>query len=280
CVTLRFAWLIGWAVILEYTIGGSAVARGITPNMALFFGDEDKLPAFLAHHTFSELGIVVDPCAAALVLIVTALLCTGIKEVLKFIVCALLFIITAGGYLAFKTGWIGYELPSGYFPFGVNGMLAGSGVVFFSYIGFDSVTSTVDEVKNPHRDLPLGIGIALSICCVLYMFVSAVIVGLVQYYALDPDTPISTAFSTCGMQWPVYILTTGAVTALCANMMGSILAQPRILMSMARDGLLPLLFSDISKCTQVPIKSTITTGILAAVLAFSMDVSQLAEMVS
>ncbi|GAV92643.1 AA_permease_2 domain-containing protein, partial [Cephalotus follicularis] len=246
---------------------------------ALFFGGEDKLPAFLAHHTFSELGIVVDPCAAALVLIVTALLCTGMKEsslaqaiVTTVNVCALFFIITACGYLAFKTGWIGYELSSGYFPFGVNGMLVGSGVVFFSYIGFDSVTSTADEVKNPHRDLPLGIGIALSICCVLYMLLSAVIVGLVPYYALDPDTPISTAFSTSGMQWPVYILTTGAVTALCASLMGSILAQPRILMSMARDGLLPSFFSDISKCTQVPVKSTITTGILVAVLAFFMDV--------
>ncbi|GAV87800.1 AA_permease_2 domain-containing protein, partial [Cephalotus follicularis] len=258
---------------------------------ALFFGGEDKLPAFLARHTFSELGIVVDPCAAALVLIVTALLCTGMKEVLTIVatvnVCALLFNITTGGYLAFKTGWIGYELSSGYFPFGVNGMLAGSRVVFFSYIGFDSVTSTADKVKNPHRDLPLGMGIALSICCVLYMLVSAVIVVLVPFYALDPDTPISTTFSTSGCNGQPfltpsdckYILTTGAVTALCASMMGSILAQPRILMSMARDGLLPSFFSDISKCTQVPVKSTITTGILAAVLAFSMDVSQLAEMV-
>ncbi|GAV84279.1 LOW QUALITY PROTEIN: AA_permease_2 domain-containing protein, partial [Cephalotus follicularis] len=198
---------------------------------ALFFGGEDKLPAFLARHTFSELGIVVDPCAATLVHIVTALLCTGIKEsslaqaiVTTVNVCALLFIITAGGYLAFKIGWIGYELPSGYFPFGVNGMLAGSGVVFFSYIGFDSVTSTAEEVKNPHEDMPLGTGIA-SIFYVLYMLVSAVIVGLVPYYALHPDTPIFTAFSTCAMQWPVYILTTGAVTAPCASMMGLILAQ-------------------------------------------------------
>ena len=80
-------------------------------------------------------------------------------------------------------------------------MLAGASTVFFSYIGFDSVASTAEEVKNPQRDLPLGIGAALSICCMLYMLVSAVIVGLVPYYAMDPDTPISSAFASHGIQW-------------------------------------------------------------------------------
>ncbi|KAG6642823.1 cationic amino acid transporter 4, vacuolar-like isoform X3 [Carya illinoinensis] len=287
CVGEGFGWLVGWALILEYTIGGSAVARGITPNLALFFGGEDKMPAFLVRHTIPGIGVVVDPCAAVLVLIVTALLCIGIKEssvaqsiVTTVNVGALLFIIIAGGYLGFKNGWVGYELPSGYFTFGVNGMLAGSAVVFFSYIGFDSVTSTAEEVKNPQRDLPLGIALALSLCCILYMLVSAVIVGLVPYDALNPDTPISSAFANYGVDWAVYIITSGAVTALSASLLGSLLPQPRILMAMARDGLLPSFFSDISERTQVPVKGTITTGIFAAALAFFMDVSQLAGMVS
>ncbi|KAG7964298.1 hypothetical protein I3843_09G163300 [Carya illinoinensis] len=287
CVGEGFGWLVGWALILEYTIGGSAVARGITPNLALFFGGEDKMPAFLVRHTIPGIGVVVDPCAAVLVLIVTALLCIGIKEssvaqsiVTTVNVGALLFIIIAGGYLGFKNGWVGYELPSGYFTFGVNGMLAGSAVVFFSYIGFDSVTSTTEEVKNPQRDLPLGIALALSLCCILYMLVSAVIVGLVPYDALNPDTPISSAFANYGVDWAVYIITSGAVTALSASLLGSLLPQPRILMAMARDGLLPSFFSDISERTQVPVKGTITTGIFAAALAFFMDVSQLAGMVS
>ncbi|KAM1332356.1 hypothetical protein FF1_008421 [Malus domestica] len=287
CVGEGVAWLVGWALILEYTIGGAAVARGITPNLALFFGGLDKLPSFLARHTIPRLGIVVDPCAAVLVLIVAFLLCTGIKEsslvqmiVTSVNVSVMLFIMIAGGYLGFKNGWVGYELSSGYFPFGINGMFAGSAVVFFSYIGFDSVTSTVEEVRNPQRDLPLGIGIALFICCILYMFVSFVITGLVPYYDLDPDTPISSVFASYGVEWAVYIITTGAVTALSASLLGSLLAQPRILMAMARDGLLPSFFSDINKKTQVPVKSTVTTGIFAAVLAFFMDVSQLAGMVS
>jgi cationic amino acid transporter 1 len=192
----------------------------------------------------------------------------------------LVFIIVVGGYLACKTGWVGYDLPSGYFPFGLNGILAGSAVVFFSYIGFDTVTSTAEEVKNPQRDLPLGIGIALLICCILYMLLSVVIVGLVPYYSLNPDTPISSAFGDSGMQWAAYILTTGAITALCASLLGSLLAQPRIFMAMARDGLLPAFFSEISPRTQVPVKSTIAIGVLAAALAFFMDVAQLSEMVS
>ncbi|XVF30727.1 hypothetical protein REPUB_Repub16aG0083500 [Reevesia pubescens] len=287
CVGEGVAWLIGWALILEYTIGGAAVARGISPNLALLFGGEDSLPFFLARQQIPGLDIVVDPCAAILVFIATGLLCVGIKEstfaqgiVTTANVCAMIFVIVAGGYLGFKTGWTGYELSTGYFPFGVDGMLAGSATVFFAYIGFDSVASTAEEVKNPQRDLPLGIATALSICCGLYMLVSVVIVGLVPYYEMDPDTPISSAFASNGMQWAAYIITVGAVTALCSTLMGSILPQPRILMAMARDGLLPSFFSDVNKRTQVPIKSTLTTGVVAATLSFFMDVSQLAGMVS
>ncbi|TYG38187.1 hypothetical protein ES288_D13G201800v1 [Gossypium darwinii] len=287
CVGEGVAWLVGWALILEYTIGGSAVARGISPNLALLFGGENSLPTFLARQHFPGLDVMVDPCAAALVLIVTGFLCLGIKEsalaqgiVTAVNVFAMLFVIIAGGYLGFKTGWTGYEVPTGYFPFGVDGMLAGSATVFFSYIGFDTVASTAEEVKNPKRDLPLGIALSLSICCCLYMLVSIVIVGLVPYYAMDPDTPISSAFASNGMQWAAYIITVGAVTALISTLMGSILPQPRILMAMARDGLLPSFFLDVNRHTQVPVNSTLATGIVASILAFFMDVSQLAGMVS
>ncbi|CAH2079571.1 unnamed protein product [Thlaspi arvense] len=287
CIGEGVAWLIGWALILEYTIGGSTVARGISPNLALIFGGEDCLPTILARHQIPGLDIVVDPCAAVLVFIVTGLLCIGVKEstfaqgiVTTINVFVMIFVIIAGTYLCFKTGWTGYELPSGYFPFGVDGMLAGSATVFFAYIGFDSVASMAEEVKNPQRDLPLGIGLSLLLCCLLYMMVSVVIVGLVPYYAMDPDTPISSAFATHGVQWAAYIITLGAVMALCSALMGSILPQPRILMAMARDGLLPSFFSDVNQRTQVPVKGTIATGFCAAILAFFMDVSQLAGMVS
>ncbi|KAF8681682.1 hypothetical protein HU200_045110 [Digitaria exilis] len=287
CVGEGVAWLIGWALVLEYTIGGSAVARGISPNLALFFGGSDSLPWVLARHQLPWFDIIVDPCAAALVFVVTVLLCVGIKEssfaqgvVTVLNACVMIFVIVAGSYIGFQTGWVGYKVSDGYFPYGVNGMLAGSATVFFAYIGFDTVASTAEEVKNPQRDLPLGIGVALAICCALYMAVSIVIVGLVPYFAMDPDTPISSAFAKHGMQWAMYVVTSGAVLALCSTLMGSLLPQPRILMAMARDGLLPSFFSDVNKQTQVPVKSTIVTGICAAALAFAMDVSQLAGMVS
>ncbi|WVZ59967.1 hypothetical protein U9M48_010047, partial [Paspalum notatum var. saurae] len=287
CVGEGVAWLIGWALVLEYTIGGSAVARGISPNLALFFGGPDSLPWILARHELPWFDIIVDPCAAALVFVVTVLLCVGIKEssfaqgvVTVLNACVMIFVIVAGSYIGFQIGWVGYKVSDGYFPYGVNGMLAGSATVFFAYIGFDTVASTAEEVKNPQRDLPLGIGVALAICCALYMAVSIVIVGLVPYFSMDPDTPISSAFAKHGMQWAMYVVTSGAVLALCSTLMGSLLPQPRILMAMARDGLLPSFFSDVNKQTQVPVKSTILTGICAAALAFAMDVSQLAGMVS
>ncbi|KAL6539692.1 Carnitine O-acetyltransferase mitochondrial [Orobanche hederae] len=293
CIGEAFAWLIGWALMLEYTIGGSAVARGISPNLALLFGGQEGLPSFLARQTIPGLNIVVDPCAAILVIAVTGLLCLGIKEsalvqgvVTAVNTCALIFIIVAGGYLGFKTGWRGYELPAGYFPFGAQGMLAGASTVFFAYTGFDSVTSTAEEcqstvrVKDPQRDLPMGIGFALSICCTLYMLVSAVIVGLVPYYTMNPDTPISSAFASHGIKWAAYVITAGSCTALCSSLMGSLLPQSRILMAMARDGLLPSFFSDVNRSTQVPVKSTIVTGLVATILAFFMDVEQLSGMVS
>uniref|UniRef100_A0A0D9VX09 Cationic amino acid transporter C-terminal domain-containing protein n=1 Tax=Leersia perrieri TaxID=77586 RepID=A0A0D9VX09_9ORYZ len=287
CVGEGVAWLIGWALVLEYTIGGSAVARGISPNLALFFGGPDSLPWILSRHQLPWFDVIVDPCAAALVFVVTVLLCVGIKEssavqglVTVLNACVMLFVIVAGSYIGFQIGWVGYKVTEGYFPYGINGMLAGSATVFFAYIGFDTVASTAEEVKNPQRDLPLGIGAALSICCCLYMMVSVVIVGLVPYFAMDPDTPISSAFAKHGMQWAMYVVTSGAVLALCSTLMGSLLPQPRILMAMARDGLLPSFFADVNERTQVPVKSTVVTGVCAATLAFFMDVSQLAGMVS
>ncbi|KAL9289773.1 hypothetical protein ACSQ67_024458 [Phaseolus vulgaris] len=287
CLGEGVAWLIGWSLILEYTIGSAAVARGTTPNLAALFGGKENLPVFIARYHIPEIDVVVDPCAAILVLLVTGLLCLGIKEsavvqgiVTTVNICALLFVIVAGGYVGFKSGWVGYDLPMGLFPFGFDGILAGSATVFFAYIGFDAVASTAEEVKNPQRDLPLGIGGALFLCSGIYMMVSIVVVGLVPYYAIDPDTPISSAFAEQGMHWAAYIINAGAFTALCSALLGGILPQPRILMSMARDGLLPPFCADINKKTQVPVKGTIATGIVAAGLAFSMEVSELAGMVS
>lgn len=287
CVGEGVAWIIGWGLILEYTVGGSTVARGIAPNLGVFVGGEEQLHWLLIRRLIPGTEIIVDPCAAFLVLIVTALLCVGIREsaqVQAAMVClnilVLLFVASAGSYAGFKNGWKGYEQPDGYMPYGINGVLGGAATLFFAYIGFDTVASTAEEVKNPQRDLPLGIGLSLFICGGLYILVSGVIVGLIPYNMMDPDTPMSTAFSENGMPWAMYIVAAGAVAALATTLMGSLLPQPRILMAMARDGLLPPLFSAVHHKTAVPVNGTVLAGLVAAVMTFVMDVDQLSGLVS
>uniref|UniRef100_A0A7I4FAX4 Cationic amino acid transporter C-terminal domain-containing protein n=1 Tax=Physcomitrium patens TaxID=3218 RepID=A0A7I4FAX4_PHYPA len=287
CVGEGVAWVIGWGLILEYTVGGSTVARGISPNLGVFVGGEENLPWLLMRQTIPETEIVVDPCAAFLVLVVTALLCIGIREsarvqaaMVVLNITVLLFVAGAGSYAGFRNGWKGYEQPDGYAPFGINGVLGGAATLFFAYIGFDTVASTAEEVKNPQRDLPLGIGLALFICAGLYILVSGVIVGLVPYNMMDPDTPMSTAFAENGMPWAMYIVAAGAVAALATTLMGSLLPQPRILMAMARDGLLPPFFSTVHPKTSVPVNGTLLTGAIAALMAFLMNVDELSGLVS
>jgi cationic amino acid transporter 1 len=287
CDMCSIAWIIGWALILEYTVGGSTVARGISPNLGIFFGGEEHLPGWIARQTFPGSDVVVDPCAGLLVLLVTALLCMGIREsarvqsiMVVLNVLVLVFVVGAGSWAGFSSGWKGYHQSQGYLPYGVNGMLGGAATLFFAYIGFDTVASTAEEVKNPQRDLPLGIGFSLFICGSLYMLLSAVIVGLVPFNLIDPDTPMSSAFDEHGMPWAKYIVAAGAIAALSTALMGSILPQPRILMAMARDGLLPHFFSTVHPITAVPVNSTVITGVVAAAMAFFMNVDQLSGMVS
>ncbi|KAH8955298.1 hypothetical protein BDL97_08G129300 [Sphagnum fallax] len=287
CVGEGVAWIIGWGLILEYTVGGSTVARGISPNLGVFFGGEQNLPSWIVRRTIPGIDIVVDPCAGLLVLVVTGLLCMGIREsarvqsvmvVLNIVV--LVFVVLAGSWAGFTSGWEGYHQSQGYLPYGVNGMLGGAATLFFAYIGFDTVASTAEEVKNPQRDLPLGIGFALLICGSLYMLLSAVIVGLVPFNLIDPDTPLSSAFDNHGMPWATFVVAAGAIAALSTTLMGSILPQPRILMAMARDGLIPPFFAILHPITTVPVNGTLITGMVAALMAFSMNVDQLSGMVS
>jgi cationic amino acid transporter 1 len=142
CFECRVAWIIGWALILEYTVGGSTVARGISPNLGIFFGGQENLPAWLGRHTIPGIDVVVDPCAGLLVVVVTGLLCLGIREsarvqsVMVIInILVLLFVVGAGSWVGFSSGWQGYYQSQGYLPYGVNGMLGGAATLFFAYIG-------------------------------------------------------------------------------------------------------------------------------------------------
>ncbi|CAI7838454.1 unnamed protein product, partial [Closterium sp. NIES-54] len=230
------AWLVGWALILEYTVGGAAVARGISPNLATALGGPDSLPFILARLPVPGTTVVLDPCAALMVAAVTVLLSAGIKESANFQMgmtvanmIILLFVAVAGAWIGFTHGWPGYKESPSYLPFGVSGLLGGAAMAFFSYIGFDTVASTAEEVKHPQRDLPLGIGLSLTCCGALYMVIAAVLVGLTPFDRIDPDTPMAQAFDTYHLDWAKYLVTGGALAALSTTLLGSLLPQSLLL---------------------------------------------------
>jgi APA family basic amino acid/polyamine antiporter len=166
-----------------------------------------------------------------------------------------------------------------FFPFGVQGAFAGAGIVFFSYIGFDSVTTLAGEVARPSRDLPIGIVGTLSIATILYIGVSLVLTGMVNYKDVNTTSPLPHAFEHVGLRWAAIIVSFGGVTALVASVLCSLLGQPRIYYQMAMDGLLPPKFAEVND-RQVPVFGTLVTAVTAAALAVSFELSALTAMIS
>jgi basic amino acid/polyamine antiporter, APA family len=167
-----------------------------------------------------------------------------------------------------------------FFPFGAQGAFAGAGIVFFSYIGFDSVTTLAGEVARPSRDLPLGIVGTLSIATCLYVGVSLVVTGMVNYTEISVDSPLTDAFENIGLKWAAIIVAVGGVTALVASTLCSLLGQPRIYYQMAMDGLIPKRFGNVNPKTQVPVFGTLVTGVTSSILALCLELSTLTSMIS
>lgn len=167
-----------------------------------------------------------------------------------------------------------------FFPYGGQGVFSGAGIVFFSYIGFDSVTTLAGEVARPTRDLPLGIVGTLSIATVLYVGVSLVSTGMINYKNFSTDAPLIDGFDSLGLKWAAVIVAIGGVTALVASTLCSLLGQPRIYYQMAKDGLLPARFGNVNPRTQVPEFGTVVTAVSAAILALCLDLSTLTSMIS
>ncbi|KAF9615975.1 hypothetical protein IFM89_027401 [Coptis chinensis] len=217
CVGEGVAWLIGWALVLEYTIGGSAVAFGAYHQIWHCFWRQGWSPFFLGRVDIPLLDVVVDPCAALLVLIVTGLLCVGIK----------------------RGGWVGYELPSGYFPLGLNGMLAGSATVFFAYIGFDVVCQHCrrgEESSSRFANWYWGCCVYMLLCTCWFLLLLLGLYLTMQWILTPHFLCIFQPWDAVGsevlnyanfsLRFKLgYIITAGAVTALCSTLMGSLLPQ-------------------------------------------------------
>jgi APA family basic amino acid/polyamine antiporter len=306
------AWVIGWDLILEYAVASATVAHGWSHYFQNFIGQFGiSIPRALQTAPFDYdphlgalklTGSTLDLPAVIISLLVTVLLVKGIRESATFntamVVVKLaivLFVIIAGIPHIDPANWVPFA-PYGYT--GISflghtvagqtgnggeplGMIAGAATIFFAYIGFDSVSTHAEEAKNPQRDVPIGIISSLVICTLLYIAVAAVITGMVPYGKIDIDAPIPSAFAHAGMPWAQFLISAGALAGITSVLLVLMLSQPRIMLAMARDGLVPKsFFSAVHPRFRTPWKSSILTGLFVAALGGALPLRILAELVN
>ena len=300
-----FAWIIGWDLVLEYAVGAATVANGwsgyfqsVLSKMGIHF------PAFLNQATmvykdghFVTTGSLFNLPAVMIVAIMTMILVKGISEsagfnaLMVFVkVGAVIFVILVGSFHIHPEnwtpfapyGWTGISFFGHHVAGQVNahgepvGMLAGAAIIFFAYIGFDSVSTHAEEAKNPQRDVPIAIIASLLICTVLYIGVVAVLTGMVKYDQIDKDAGISSAFKHAGLPWAEIIISSAGVAGITSVLLVMMLSAPRVFLAMARDGLVPkAFFADVHPTFRTPWKSTIAIGVFVAFLAGFLPIDAL-----
>ena len=285
-----FAWIIGWDLVLEYAVGSATVATGWSgyfQNVLAKIGV--VLPATLQSSPwrfdqgrFVTTGSYVNLPAVIIVTILTIILVKGIQESATFNatmvaikVAAVIFVIIVGAFYINKAnwhpfapyGWTGLNFFGKHIAGQQNaggqpvGMLAGAAIIFFAYIGFDSVSTHTEEAKNPQRDVPIGIVVSLIVCTVLYIAVVAVLTGMVKYDQLDINAPVSLAFKSRGIGWAEVIIACAGVAGITSVMLVMMLSAPRVFLAMARDGLVSRkFFADVHPKFRTPWRSTILIG--------------------
>jgi len=231
-----------------------------------------------------EIGFNLPAFLVALV--ITAILAIGIKESARFNtaivvikVSVVLFVIALGARYVNSANW-GHDLHS-FAPMGFSGIGAGAAYIFFAYIGFDAVSTTAQEAKNPQRDLPIGIIASLLVCTILYIAVAAVLTGMVHWQDVNIEAPVARAFLDRGLSTASHIITLGALAGLTSVMLVMLLGQTRVLYSMANDGLLPRkFFAAVHPKFRTPYKNTILVGLLAAIVGSVTPIEDIGKMVN
>jgi APA family basic amino acid/polyamine antiporter len=271
------AWIIGWSLVLEYALGASTVSVGwsgyFTYILHTLFGWD--IPQAWQHSHWDATPGIANLPAAGIIFLITALLVRGTKEsgtVNAIIVAIKLAVVVF--FIAIGVGHIdtaNYHLPpgpqtgqGGYFPFGIGGMFGGAAFIFFAYIGFDAVSTTAEEAKNPAKDLPFGIIMSLAICTVLYIIVVAILNGMVPFYKLNVSFPVAFAVNSVGLAWAGVIISFGAIAGLTTVLLVMMYAQTRIFYAMSRDGLIPPSFTRLHPRWRTPMFSQIFFGVLIA----------------
>lgn len=304
------AWIIGWDLLMEYAIGNIAVAiswsdyfTSLLDNGFIIAGHHlhYHIPDFLtmdywtakegltdaakqAWMSAPQIGtvkLICDLPAFLITVLITYIIYIGIKEskkttntmvILK--IAVILLVIVAGAFYVKSDNW------SPFLPNGISGVLAGTAAVFFSYIGFDAISTTAEECKNPQRDLPKAMFLALIICTIIYILIALVLTGMVSYKELNLGDPLAYVFQANHLNWLAGIVSISAIIATASVLLVFQLGQPRIWMSMSRDGLLPPVFSRIHPKYQTPSFSTVLTGIVVGVPALFMNLSEVVALCS
>ncbi len=272
------AWLIGWNLVLEYTVASAAVALGWSGYMLdLLKPLGVKLPVLLTASPFN--GGAINLLPLLIIAVITYAVTAGTKEsnqVNKIVVIMKLAAI--GLFLALGCSRFNIANWHPFLPFGVTGIFRGASIIFFAYIGFDAVATAAEEVRNPKRDLPVGIIGALSISTILYLAVAVVLTGMVRYNLLDTSSPVTTALILRGLPWAAALVSVGAMAGLTSVLLVSFFAQSRILFAMSRDGLLPPIFSRLHPRWQTPVFSVLAVSIVSALLSSLLPIYLIAEL--
>ena len=306
------AWIIGWALILEYAIGNIVVAiswSGYFNNLLEGFGVHlpgwlltDPFTAKEAYNTAITAGkpvtdaaivawnsapilggfhLLINLPACVIIVLITILAYRGIQEskrttnfMVMFKIAVIIMVIVVGSFYVNTTNWHPF-MPNG-FP----GVLAGVSAVFYAYIGFDAISTTAEECKNPQRDLPRGMIYSLIICTVLYILIALVLTGMVNYSELKVADPLAYVFAKINQHTLGYIISVSAVIATTSVILVFQLGQPRIWMSMSRDGLLPKQFARVHPKYKTPSFATVVTGFLVAIPSLFIPSNVVTELTS
>ncbi|MDI2589319.1 amino acid permease [Psychrobacillus sp. NEAU-3TGS] len=276
------AWLVGWALLLEYGLAVAAVATGWSSYFSsLLEGFNITIPKVISGSFNPTEGTYVNVPAIAIIFIIAFLLSLGIKESTKF--NTIMVFIKVSVILLFIGVGIFYVEPANwqpFMPFGMEGVLSGAALVFFAYLGFDAVSSAAEEVKNPQRNMPIGIIGSLFLCTILYVAVSLVLTGIVSYTNLNVSDPVSFVMQIVNQDWVAGVISLGAVVGMMTVILVMLYGGTRLLYALGRDGLLPKSMYELNKKYQTPIKNTWVFATLVAFCAGVIPLSKLAELVN